>query len=139
MTVNRVQKVYAYITCEARLLVFSHPDYPEAGLQVPGGTVESGETLESAIMREAEEETGLTTLQLAAYLGRSDFYSAQERHFFHLICPPPAPSAWTHWETHAHNSDESILFNFYWDALENVIPDLVADHGIFLEELMTRL
>ncbi len=36
-------KVYAYITHGHRLLVFSHRDFPEAGIQVPGGTMEEGE------------------------------------------------------------------------------------------------
>ena len=31
------QKVFAYITYQRRLLVFSHPDFPEAGIQVPTG------------------------------------------------------------------------------------------------------
>jgi hypothetical protein len=35
-------KVLAYITHGERLLIFSHPDAPEAGLQVPGGDVGTG-------------------------------------------------------------------------------------------------
>jgi 8-oxo-dGTP pyrophosphatase MutT (NUDIX family) len=42
-------KVFAYITHQNRLLVFSHPDFSAAGIQVPAGTVESGETLQAAI------------------------------------------------------------------------------------------
>lgn len=36
-------KVAAYITQANWLLVFSEPDYPAAGIQIPGGTVEPGE------------------------------------------------------------------------------------------------
>lgn len=39
------KKVYAYLTYGRQLLVFKHTDYPEAGLQVPGGTVETGEDI----------------------------------------------------------------------------------------------
>jgi len=52
-------KVFAYIirhkNQQAELLVFEHRDYPEAGIQVPAGTVEDQEALEAALMREVEE------------------------------------------------------------------------------------
>ncbi len=63
-----VKKVYAYITCAEKLLVFSQADFTEAGIQVPGGTMEPDELPESTVLREAHEETGLEGLQLAAYL-----------------------------------------------------------------------
>lgn len=40
----QVEKAYAYIVQEEQLLVFRHVDYREAGVQVPGGTLEAGET-----------------------------------------------------------------------------------------------
>ena len=43
-----LQKVYAYITRGDRLLVFRHPYVPEAGIQVPGGSVESDEDADDA-------------------------------------------------------------------------------------------
>ena len=60
------EKVYAYIVKDHRLLVFRHIQFPEAGLQVPGGTVEEGEPLEEAVLREATEESGLEGLRLVA-------------------------------------------------------------------------
>jgi 8-oxo-dGTP pyrophosphatase MutT (NUDIX family) len=63
MSQKKIQKVYAYITSpEGQLLVFEHVDFPEAGVQVPGGTVEVGESVDAAVIREAEEETGLSDL-----------------------------------------------------------------------------
>ena len=38
------RKVFAYITHRCHLLVFWHVDVPEAGIQVPAGTVEPGES-----------------------------------------------------------------------------------------------
>ena len=52
---SQVKKVYAYITRADRLLVFRHVDFPEAGVQVPGGTMDAGETPEGAVLREAAE------------------------------------------------------------------------------------
>lgn len=65
-----VDKVTAFITRPSQrgteLLLFEHPN---AGNQIPAGTVEAGETPEQAVVREATEETGLTSLSVRQYLG----------------------------------------------------------------------
>lgn len=70
--VATLPKVTAFITrgvgSEAQLLVFQHPT---AGVQLPAGTVEIGETVEAAVRREVYEETGLTAVQIVGKLGVS--------------------------------------------------------------------
>ena len=65
-----IQKVTAFIVRERggvkELLVFKHPT---AGVQIPAGTVEIGEDIETAVKREAYEETGLQFVEIEAYLG----------------------------------------------------------------------
>ena len=65
-----VQKVTAFIVRESggvkELLVFKHPT---AGIQIPAGTVEADEDLETAVKREAYEETGLRSVEIEEYLG----------------------------------------------------------------------
>ena len=65
-----IQKVTAFIIRESNgvkeLLVFKHPT---AGIQIPAGTVEEGEDIETAVKREAEEETGLQFVEIENYLG----------------------------------------------------------------------
>src|SRR5690348_52483 len=85
------KKAFAYITNGPQLLVFSHPFEPEAGIQVPAGTVEEGEHPADAAMREAFEETGLHNLVLLTFLGEdmrdmADFGRDEIHHwyFFHL-------------------------------------------------------
>lgn len=52
-----VEKVTAFITnASGQLLLLQHP---YAGIQIPAGTVEEGETPETAVLREVAEETGL--------------------------------------------------------------------------------
>ncbi len=65
-----LQKVTALITRPGlhgpELLVFRHP---QAGVQLPAGTVEHGEPITDAILREVQEETGLTNVVIRRYLG----------------------------------------------------------------------
>lgn len=67
-----ISKVTAFVTRpingQAELLLFRHP---LAGIQVPAGTVELGEPLEAAVLREAAEETGLSQLRLLRHLGHT--------------------------------------------------------------------
>ncbi len=62
-------KVTAFITRTTEksreLLVFMHPS---AGLQLPAGTIEAGETPEAAVLRETAEETGLGTVSIIELL-----------------------------------------------------------------------
>jgi 8-oxo-dGTP pyrophosphatase MutT (NUDIX family) len=64
-----VGKVAAFVIRRAaggpELLLFEHP---YAGIQLPAGTVEDGETAEQAACREAAEETGLAGLELRGWL-----------------------------------------------------------------------
>jgi ADP-ribose pyrophosphatase YjhB (NUDIX family) len=51
------------------LLLLEHPGCEEAPIQIPGGGVESGESLEVALHREIHEESGLTNLTIVRKLG----------------------------------------------------------------------
>lgn len=64
------EKVSAFITQERNgkkmLLVFKHPT---AGVQIPAGSVEEGEYIETTALRETYEETGLQHVEIEKYLG----------------------------------------------------------------------
>ena len=139
MTANTVKKVVAYITRGDELLVFTHRDFPEAGVQVPAGTVEAGETLDAAVLREVHEETGLlpTAVRKAAYLGRRLWQAGHychERHFYHLLLTAPAPDAWLHYELNAGTS-EPIAFSFYWVQRNDPCLCLAGEQGALLWKL----
>ena len=67
---STVEKVTAFVTRERNgvkeLLLFKHPT---AGIQIPAGTVEDGETPEAAVMREVFEETALRRVKIEQSLG----------------------------------------------------------------------
>lgn len=70
-----LDKITAFVTRSSlnglELLLFKHP---YAGIQIPAGTVEEGEPLEQAVLRELMEETGLNAghVRLRASLGWRD-------------------------------------------------------------------
>ncbi len=114
-------KVFAYITHNHRLLVFRHIHCPEAGIQVPAGTIEPDEHPDKAVLREAFEETGLTDLTLACLLGEqerdmSDFglNEIHYRRFYHLLCTGNPPETWQHEEGY---SEIRPIFEFFWASL----------------------
>ena len=135
------RKVVAYITAGRRLLVFEHVGFPEAGVQVVQGTVEEGEMPKDAVMREAEEETGLKGLTLISFLGceeyelcRDESHERQQRSFYYLGLKGPPMERWRHHEEHPSDGSASIEFEFYWVSLDEV-PRLAACQGRYLQEL----
>ncbi len=136
-----VGKVVAYITSGDRLLVFRHVHEPEAGVQVPAGTVEPGESPDDAVLREAHEETGLEGLTIRRYLGRRDYDDptvrvppvVHRRFYYHLECSVDAPSIWRHFEEHPSEATEPVEFELWWVAFPDGAPPLEGLLGDFLE------
>jgi 8-oxo-dGTP pyrophosphatase MutT (NUDIX family) len=141
------RKVFAYITHANRLLVFRHVDFPEAGIQVPAGTVKEGEYPADAVMREAEEETGLAGLVMEAFLGEqvcdlADFGvdEIQQRYFYHLRYADVPPERWRHAETDpSDGSPAPIWFEFYWVEYLDQEPELSWDYGRMLPLIKGRI
>jgi 8-oxo-dGTP pyrophosphatase MutT (NUDIX family) len=142
MAMRLVSKVVCYVVCGSKLLVFRQPNNPEAGLQVPAGTIEAGESPEDAARREVVEETGLSDLRSLGKLGSYRFDMSQwkpeihERHVFAFETTKPAPAQWAQLETNGRGgSDAGIEFTFSWCDLRREEPSLIADQGRFLPEL----
>ncbi len=137
-----MKKVVAYITFGDKLLVFNETGCPEAGVQVPAGTVEANEELPEAVLREAMEETGLEGLELVQYLGTKEIDGNKvactgelhERHFFHLKCANPAPENWRHYEMFPSGPNKApIAYDLYWVKKDEA--KLYFDFGAMLEKL----
>lgn len=133
MPSSHVNKVLSYITYQGSLLLFRQPDFPDAGVQIPGGTVELGEPLEVAALREAHEETGLSGLTLVAYLGSTDYElkvdvgPPHRRHFFHVAYPGPWQARWEHFEAAPSLGGPPIRFELWWESLGSVRLDWEMD------------
>ena len=135
-----VEKVVAYVTKDEHLLVFRHVDH-EAGIQVPAGTVEPGESPDQGVIRETREETGLDGLEIRWFPGTRDYDMSpignaeiHRRYYYHLEYKGEAPSVWRHFET-GGGTALGIEFELYWARLPDDVPDLAAAPGDFLSEL----
>jgi ADP-ribose pyrophosphatase YjhB (NUDIX family) len=139
------RKVLAYITRKEKesmqLLVFRHVHYPQAGLQVPAGTVDAGEDLLSALWREIDEESGLTPIQLVlvAQVATAPFYFAerdewQERSFFHLRARDALPDRWLQ-VVKAGEEDKGMHFSYAWLPLAEAATTLSGNQGDWLHQI----
>ena len=136
-----IPKVLAYITRDTeqgrQLLVFHHVHHPEAGIQVPGGTVEEGEPVLASLWREVEEETGITNLRLVGQIAKAPFYAEwrdewQERNVFHLEAAAELPHSWTH-VVKAGIEDKGLHFAFSWIPLDEAKKVLRWGQGQWLD------
>jgi ADP-ribose pyrophosphatase YjhB (NUDIX family) len=127
-----IDKVIAYVTRGgdhgAELLVFEHVGLPEAGVQVPAGTVEPDEAIETALHRELAEESGLTGLTVIAALGSfPDRVWNVRRHVYHLAAPPDAPDSWEH-TVHGDGEDAGFRFRYSWRLVTGIDELAGAQH-----------
>lgn len=120
-----VLKAMIYVTSPQGVLVFEEPESPHIGLQVPGGTIEQGEDPLLAAGRELHEETGLTAGDALQLLGSIDcvlpetdpFYASPDtmrRYYYHVHFEETFPQSWEHYEMHASDGNDPILFRLFW-------------------------
>jgi ADP-ribose pyrophosphatase YjhB (NUDIX family) len=142
------QKAFAYITRGAsagqEILLLAHPDHPDAGIQVPAGTMRDGEPVLEAALREAGEETGLRDLTVVGALGTAEFdarpFGRNEvhlRHFVHVRCGDATEDRWEHWEEFPDDEPGGqVRFELYWARLGDEVGELIGDHGALLGQLI---
>jgi 8-oxo-dGTP diphosphatase len=136
------RKVLAYITigedAEREILVFEQKDNPEAGLQVPGGTIEEDELLIDALYREIEEETGINReeLELKGKVNKTNYFPEHrnvvyERNIFHLVFIGEKHTGWEY-RVNGGGKDDGMTFCHRWVPL-NMLPELAANQDQAIE------
>ena len=118
-------KAYVYLTCGRELLVFRQPDQPYVGLQVPGGTVDPGESHLTAALREFGEETGLALPHALEQIGAQVLLfdnalgrDVHDRRLYHAVTPAEGPArrrtSWEHFEMSPSGGGDPIRFELFW-------------------------
>ena len=141
-----VEKALVYITQGACVLLLRHPAHPEAGIQVPGGSIHPNESPAEAALREAREETGLARLSIVQPVGVANFdmrpfgkAEIHRRHFFHLESRGESPASWHHEERDpSSGAAEPIALELFWARYPGEVPPLIAGHGQYLPAVFMR-
>ena len=130
---NPLNKAVAVVSRVERnkrqILLFEHP---VAGVQLPKGTVEVGESISKAVTRELWEETGLKLgdpvefAQMAELSNDGDILS--HWHFFHFDGQTVRKTSWVHRPV-GGSDEEGLVFRFFWSDVENGLHNEV--HPIF--------
>jgi len=133
-----IQKTLGYVVrtdlAAPKLLVFASLDAP--GYEVVRGHVEAGETQQTAVLREIEEESGVTAVQIIKQLG-SVSWQNEEQHFYLLETTQPLPETFVH-IIRSHDADNGLRYAFCWLALTaSLKTQLVYGGGAFVDDLLT--
>lgn len=121
---NVVEKVGAFVIRKrdqtAELLLFTQPNSPDAPIQIPGGSLEDGETPENGVLRELREEAGVEDLTLVRKVGISEVPwqgRVFRRHCF-LFDGDGLPERWVH-EVVGSGVDRGMRFDFSWHQVRD--------------------
>jgi 8-oxo-dGTP pyrophosphatase MutT (NUDIX family) len=135
------KRVVAYVTRGRELLVFDHKGMPDVPTQVPAGRVEPDEDLEAGLVREVEEETGLTGISVVRELAGPDelkrLRPAHESYALHASAEPGGPAAWEH-TVGGTGGDSGLVFVCRWVPLDDC-PPLWGDADPLVERLRVSI
>ena len=131
----KVLKACPCVIVDDHILAFEHP---VAGYQIPKGTVEDDESIEAAVLRELEEESGISTGSIIDKIGALDWVidagtttfkksQRQEWHIYLVDPGEPLPARWEH-VAEGSEAENGLIFRYFWQPLED-IPD--AFHPVY--------
>lgn len=113
------------------LLIFRHPF---VGVQIPKGTVEPGEDVADAAIRELEEESGIATIASSVKVGTwdrimdapaesgSQVGDLHRWHIFVIRTPEDLPERWDHVAIGSEEED-GLVFSYLWRRLDPSLVD----------------
>lgn len=109
------------------VLVFEHP---LAGTQLVKGTVERGESVSEAAVRELAEESGIADATCLRDLGTwEECPRGQVWHFREMSVAKPPPESWTHFTA----DGGGLFFKCRWHLLAAPAPG--SCHSVFVSAL----
>lgn len=144
------QRAYAFIIRikdgKSQLLVFRQSGKrKESPYHIPGGGLEIDELPLDAVIREIEEESGLTGLPFGRYIGQwvSEINDViYQRFYFVFFAPEKLPDAWTHRVT-GTGEDAGVYYNYSWVSATESLRIHLNYHAYlrpkFLPELFPAL
>lgn len=110
------------------------------GTEVPGGSVEEGESLEESVKRELFEETGVDVIKDIHHILTIPFHAKwrgewQERNIFKVELKDNIKDEWVH-EISDGVEDKGKKAKIYWLDSEVAKKELLWGQGAFIEEIL---
>jgi 8-oxo-dGTP pyrophosphatase MutT (NUDIX family) len=135
-----IKKAYGYVTRvrdeKTQVLVFRHKDIPEAGIQIPKGTVKEDEDTYNAVIREIKEETGIQSFEVNNLISEdyweNDDGAIHNRYFYKIICNEFADE-WEHNPT-GGGEEKGLTFQFFWISSDEEV-ELIRGHADYLKPI----
>ncbi|MDF2461179.1 MAG: hypothetical protein K0S68_582 [Candidatus Saccharibacteria bacterium] len=123
----------ALLNAKHQVLLTRRAIEPSQGTySLPGGFINPGESAEKAALREIEEETGLTDLDLLDYIGSfPDQYGVEGSHTLSLVFVGRLRSG----EPHPDDDVEALE----WHDVMNIPPEALADSFPNVREALVAL
>jgi 8-oxo-dGTP pyrophosphatase MutT (NUDIX family) len=112
---------------------------PEVPTQVPAGRIDAHESLEEGVLREVEEETGLTGIRIVGELADADEFErlfgagAHRSWAFHAVADAPGADEWEHLVS-GTGMDSGLVFLCRWAPLDDS-PPLWGERDPLVERL----
>ncbi len=129
ITLKAVPCVLKDLQTDPKILVFQHPP-PTLDFQIPKGTVEPRESIQDAVLRELQEESGISSAQIVEKIGLYELFiqagtygfiktEHQLWHIYHLQVDHFLPDTWTHIVT-GEGDDAGMRFEYFWQPLYDI-------------------
>ncbi|TDL32011.1 NUDIX domain-containing protein [Jeotgalibacillus sp. S-D1] len=137
------KKAYGYVTRvrngKKQVLAFRHKGIPEAGFQIPKGTVKEDEEPYSAVSREIKEETGINRFEVKKMIAedfwRNDDGVIHHRYFYKIVCDEMTDE-WEHNPT-GGGEEQGLTFQFFWLSSDEEV-ELIRGHADYLKPLFNE-
>jgi 8-oxo-dGTP pyrophosphatase MutT (NUDIX family) len=140
------ERVVAYVTRQGPtgldLLTIEHGDI-EAGVQVPAGRLDPGESPEQGLVREVQEETGITGISVVRRLADMDEFERlygpgpHRSQAFHAEVTTEGPDEWEH-RVRGSGADAGVVYRCRWVRLDEC-PPLWGNADPLVEKLMRSI
>lgn len=125
------------------VLVFDHIDHPDAGTQIPAGGIEEGEDIETAAIREVQEESGLIGIEVLRVVGTQDRpypLTGMARFTTFLAAVTESPqNDWEHTVSGGNGDDEGVRLQCRFVPVEDALDSLVDHQQEFLANAVALL
>lgn len=116
--------VICILNSKKEILVFDHVYQPEAGIQIPKGSIDKYEPLHLAAERELREESGLSSSTPLVHIFSEQHFKTGVLYHVYTGTAAEIHEPFTHIVTGKGN-DAGLHFRYYWMGLETAQKELV--------------